>query len=98
MPRVATPKPVALATTPISAAIFVPSANEVIIFGRWPWPRANAFCVSGVRLVVEQALDVPAEDRPEAQQPDLVDEIHDDRRLVSGHVGQDHPGRHPRAS
>ena len=60
MPRSATPNPVALATTPISAAILVPSANDVIIFGRWPWASANPFWVSGVRLWSRRLLMLPA--------------------------------------
>ena len=43
-------------------------------------------------LVVEQALDVAGQDRSEAEEPDLVDEVHDHRRLVAGHVGQDDAG------
>ncbi len=49
MPRTETPKPSALPSVAISAAIFVPSAKDVIIFGRWKTASANAFCVSGVR-------------------------------------------------
>ena len=93
IPRTATPKPVALATTPISAAILVPSANEVIILGRCPTASANARCVSGRPAMVQEALDVAGEDRPKAEQGHLVDQVHDHGWLVAGHVGEDHAGR-----
>jgi hypothetical protein len=57
---VATPKPVALATTAISIPILVPSANEVTIRGFWPCSAAKRACVSGVRYGSWSPFTFPA--------------------------------------
>ena len=53
----------------------------------------EALLRGGRALVIEQALDVAGEDRPEPEQSRLVEEIHDHGRLIAGHVGDHHPGR-----
>ena len=70
----------------------MPSANDVIIFGSLAVRLGERLLRRRRPLVVQQALDVAGQDRPEAEEPDLVDEIHDHRRLVAGHVGEDNAG------
>ena len=59
IPRRATRRPAAFATIVASIDSFVPSANDVIIFGLCPTESANAFCVSGVRCGSMKPLMFP---------------------------------------
>ena len=92
MPRTPTPKPVAFATTRHLR-------GDLRAVGE----RGDHLRALPVRLgerplrlrrpaVVQQALDVAGEDRPEPEEPDLVDQVHDHCRLIAGHVGQDDAG------
>ncbi len=92
MPRRATPKPVAFASTVVSIDSLVASANDVTFLTSWSFfARKSALRVRRA-VVVDHALDVAGRDRAQADRLDVAEQGHRDARLVAVGVRQHDAG------
>ena len=95
IPRCATRKPAAFATSVASIDSFVPSANDVIIFGPWPTESANARWVSGFRCGSMNPLMFPTSTGRRPIVRTYRRRFMIDARLVAVRVREHRPPRRP---